>query len=206
MTTVTKKTRIHNTPQIEIKEDFIVQAPGHLIDTAIANKLTGVEWSLWMYLMRLNPFADCTSDGEPIYKDIPSPSDLAIILGRDRKTIERAAKHLEKLGLCKCPWEFQQQSKVEDEVRNRLHQQLGGLIEVTTPAGRIDLLTDSEIIEVKMVQDWKAAMGQVLAYGGFYPSHQKRIHLFGKLGNALASAESICQELNIFVTFEEHPN
>lgn len=101
MNNVTKKTRNHNTPKIEIKEDFVVQAPGHLIDIAIANKLTSVEWSLWMYLMRVNPFADCTSDGEPIYKDVPSPTDLAVVLGRDRKTIERAGRRLNDLGLYK---------------------------------------------------------------------------------------------------------
>lgn len=93
--------RVHAKPQVTIHQDFVVQTPGHLIDIAIAHKLTSVEWSLWMYLMRVNPFADFTSDNEPIYRDVPSPSELAIILGRDRKTIERAGRRLNELGLYK---------------------------------------------------------------------------------------------------------
>lgn len=101
MHNIKTKKRVHARPQIAIKRDFIVQTPGHLIDTAIANKLTSVEWSLWMYLMRINPFADVAADGEPVYRDIPSPAELALILGRDSKTIERAATRLEGLGLYK---------------------------------------------------------------------------------------------------------
>lgn len=69
-----------------------------------------------------------------------------------------------------------------------------------------DLLTQTEIIEVKHLSEWKSAMGQILAYSGFYPEHHKRIHLFGKNDEtviATATAMAICLELNIVVTFEE---
>ncbi len=91
--------RVHAQPQVAIKNDFVVQIPGALVDVAIVNKLTAAEWSLWLYLQRINPFADFTKDNEPIYRDIPSPSKLAVILGRDRKTIERAGQRLNELGL-----------------------------------------------------------------------------------------------------------
>ncbi|MDJ0719082.1 MAG: hypothetical protein QNJ54_33460 [Prochloraceae cyanobacterium] len=68
---------------------------------------------------------------------------------------------------------------VEYQIRDRLHQQSGGLKEVATPAGRIDLLTNTEIIEIKRIGDWKAALGQILVYSAYYPEHQKRLHLFG---------------------------
>lgn len=57
--------------------------------------------------------------------------------------------------------------RVEHQIRARLQYQLGGLTEVLTPAGRIDLLTETEIIEVKHLSEWKSAMGQVMAYSGF---------------------------------------
>ncbi len=91
--------RIHAQPQLDINNDFVVQIPGALVDAAIANKLTAAEWSLWFYLQRITPFADFTRDGEPIYRSVPSPTNLAVILGRDRKTIERAGQRLNKLGL-----------------------------------------------------------------------------------------------------------
>jgi hypothetical protein len=50
--------------------------------------------------------------------------------------------------------------------------------EVTTPVGKIDLLTHDKIIEIKTASDWKHAIGQVLCYGVFYPSHEKWIYLF----------------------------
>jgi hypothetical protein len=62
---------------------------------------------------------------------------------------------------------------------NKLKKELGGETEVATPAGFIDLLTSEQIIEVKEVRGWKCAIGQVEIYGDYYPSHQKRIHLFG---------------------------
>lgn len=94
-----KQRRVHAQPQVAINNDFVVQIPGALVDAAIINKLTAAEWSLWLYLQRLNPFADFTKDNEPIYRSIPSPAQLAIVLGRDRKTIERAGHRLNELGL-----------------------------------------------------------------------------------------------------------
>jgi hypothetical protein len=60
-----------------------------------------------------------------------------------------------------------------------------------------------EIIEVKRVKNWKAALGQVLAYGYFYPSHQKRIHLFGKAHSvSVKHISSICQQYRVRVTWD----
>ena len=60
----------------------------------------------------------------------------------------------------------------------KLHDQLGGKIEVETESGFIDLLTDTEIIEIKKGKNWKQAIGQILIYSSYYPKHTKRIHLF----------------------------
>ncbi|MGL5925123.1 hypothetical protein [Chroococcidiopsis sp.] len=95
--------------------------------------------------------------------------------------------------------------RVEQQIRDYLHAQLGGLVEVATPSGRIDLLTKTEIIEVKRINEWKSALGQILIYSAFYPQHQKRLHLFGTAREleALADIEAAVISFEIKVTGEE---
>jgi len=50
--------------------------------------------------------------------------------------------------------------------------------EVETPVGRIDLLTSNKIIEIKTASNWKNAIGQILCYGVFFPSHERWLYLF----------------------------
>lgn len=94
---------------------------------------------------------------------------------------------------------------IEKKIRDHLKADLGGLSEVSTPACRIDLLTNTEIIEVKNLKDWKAALGQILVYSAFYREHQKRIHLFGSHTELekLSDVESACLSFGIKVTGEE---
>ena len=66
----------------------------------------------------------------------------------------------------------------EKEIKLRLQKELNGKIEVETESGFIDLLTDTEIIEIKIGKQWKHAVGQILIYSFEYPTHKKRIHLF----------------------------
>ncbi len=94
-------------------------------------------------------------------------------------------------------------SDAERRIRDRLNAEVGGQVEVTTAVGRIDLLTSSEVIEIKNIDNWKEGLGQILAYAAFFPSHNKRIHLFGKLDLAkLALAQATCSEFGVAVTFE----
>ena len=48
--------------------------------------------------------------------------------------------------------------------RDKLASQLQGKTEVKTPVGRIDILTKTQLIEVKRVSGWKSAIGQVKSY------------------------------------------
>jgi hypothetical protein len=66
----------------------------------------------------------------------------------------------------------------ELNIVDKMNIDLNGQREVITSCGRIDILTKEQIIEVKEYKGWKAALGQILVYGNFYPEHQKRIHLF----------------------------
>ncbi|WP_052672455.1 MarR family transcriptional regulator [Aliterella atlantica] len=161
------------------------------IDIAIDSKLTAAEWRLWLYLEKVKPSKHTSKE-------------LAKRLGTSPCTIEKAIDRLAELGLCEPPNRIQH-TYIEKAVRDRLHAQLGGLVEVATPAGRIDLLTNSEITEVKAIKDWKAALGQILVYSSFYPQHQKRLHLFGTAREleALVNIEAAIISFGIRVTGEE---
>jgi hypothetical protein len=91
----------------------------------------------------------------------------------------------------------------ERDVRDRLQSQLGGVAEAYTKYGLIDLLTETELIEVKAVDRWKDAIGHIVAKSEKYPTHKKRLHLFGPEAPILEHIESICDRLNIQVTYEK---
>lgn len=94
-------------------------------------------------------------------------------------------------------------SKPESYYRDKLAKSLGGQTEVTIPGGRIDVLTSTEIIEVKHIKKWREALGQILDYGQYYPNHQMRIHLFGEVSKTNVSAiKRTCQKHGIVVTWE----
>lgn len=91
----------------------------------------------------------------------------------------------------------------ESDYSNALAKELNGKREVRTLAGNIDVLTSSQIIEVKEIKSWKEALGQVLVYGHYYPSHQKRIHLYGETQESfLEMINSHCAKFNVTVTWE----
>ena len=56
----------------------------------------------------------------------------------------------------------------ENEIQLKLQEKLGGKIEVYTEFGYIDLLTDNDLIEIKLGKNWKHGVGQLLAYNEFF--------------------------------------
>lgn len=95
--------------------------------------------------------------------------------------------------------------QTEKVVRDRLAKTIpGSQIEVLTESGRIDILTPSEVIEVKQVRRYKHAMGQVASYNYYYPRHTQRIHLYGRVSSKqrkLIIQE--CARVQILVTFAD---
>lgn len=66
----------------------------------------------------------------------------------------------------------------EKYVRDQLAAMVTGQIEYVLPTGdRIDVLTDTAIFEVKPPEQYKAAIGQLLVYGQFFPEHVKILYL-----------------------------
>lgn len=91
----------------------------------------------------------------------------------------------------------------EVDYSDKLASELNGKREAVTLAGNIDVLTATEVIEVKVVKAWKCALGQVLVYGSYYPSHKKRIHLFGETQELfLKMIKSHCSRFKVIVTWE----
>lgn len=75
--------------------------------------------------------------------------------------------------------------------------------EVWTPAGKIDILTPSLLIEVKIWGQWKQAIGQVICYGTYYPDRQKHIHFFGHCSRETKFEVQIeCQKHGINISWE----
>ena len=91
----------------------------------------------------------------------------------------------------------------EKTIRDRLALELNGRIEVKTDVGYIDVLTSTKIIEIKQGNDWKAAIGQIISYGSYFPDRKKRIHLFGDMAKgSFDKILKMCKENNIRLTYE----
>jgi hypothetical protein len=92
----------------------------------------------------------------------------------------------------------------EHEVQQKLCTLWGGEKEVSTPSGRIDLLTSTEVIEIKHVSCWKGGIGQLLCYQRYYPSLSMRLHVFGSASfNLLPHIEMECKRFNIALSWEQ---
>ncbi len=160
-------------------------------------KLTAAEWRIWSYLIEIDTWDN--SDRDLDHLDIIDECDCS------KATFYRAIAKLQEIELLPQWLDIKNYNNVEQKICARLKDSLGGLTEVSTPAGRIDLLTDDEIIEVKRIDRWKAALGQILVYSGFYPHHRKRLHLFGRRDELtkVADIEAACMAFAVKVTAEE---
>lgn len=66
----------------------------------------------------------------------------------------------------------------EHDVQRKLERELSGKHE-SCPAGVPDLVTSTELIEIKVWKNWKNAMGQLIAYHEYFPDKNMRAHFFG---------------------------
>jgi hypothetical protein len=98
---------------------------------------------------------------------------------------------------------IKRRSHPERDVRDRLQAQLGGKVEAYTKFGLIDLLTETELIEIKIAHRWKDAIGHILAKSYKYPTHKKRLHLFGPEEPIMETIENACNPWDISVSFEK---
>ena len=70
-------------------------------------------------------------------------------------------------------------------------------------SGYVDIVTPSEVIEVKRAQMWKGGMGQVLAYSRDFPGLSPRLHLFGgRCDEHFGLAHTTCLMFGVTLTAE----
>lgn len=187
--------------QTKIKGKFYPLQHGEWLSSI--NQLTHSELKVLYYVRSLDPY----SNGINL-----TPAQIARDLSTEkhkmhRSTVGRAIRRLEEKGFIEPGIYLSQvsQRNLEAEITDSLQKRLGGLTEVSIPSGRIDLLTENEIIEVKRINDWKTTLGQILVYSGFYPEHRKRIHLFGRHSELekIPDIEAACLAFDVNVTAEE---
>ena len=162
------------------------------IETLVENKLDGTSYRTFLVLqkairMRVQLSAD----------EIMQQASIS------RSAYSNAINKLADLNLLPDWCSIKRKKHPERDVRDRLQSQLGGVAEAYTKYGLIDLLTETELIEVKAVDRWKDAIGHIVAKSEKYPTHKKRLHLFGPEAPILEHIESICDRLNIQVTYEK---
>jgi hypothetical protein len=89
----------------------------------------------------------------------------------------------------------------EKEIQMMLKDKLNAEIEVKTPVGYIDIVSDSHIIEIKRVSLWKSALGQILCYAIYFPEKKKQIYLFGESKVEKQVILTACEKYDIEVIF-----
>jgi Zn-finger nucleic acid-binding protein len=91
----------------------------------------------------------------------------------------------------------------EHEIQKKLQEETKGHIQ-HCPIGAIDILTETQIIEIKVWSDYFKAIGQILLYATFYPEKQKRMHFFGAKPKQeiITAIETLCEQQNILLTYE----
>lgn len=88
----------------------------------------------------------------------------------------------------------------EKQIQTMLQKQLGGSIETKTISEKIDLLTETQLIEIKEYSNWKCAIGQLIAYSMEYPDKDKIMYLFDVPDNNIMDhIKLICKDINITV-------
>jgi hypothetical protein len=88
----------------------------------------------------------------------------------------------------------------EKEIQARLKRELNAEIEVETPVGFIDIVSEDKIIEIKEISKWKHAVGQILCYAN-YIKKTKEIYLFGESDIDRQIIEDNCRRFDISVVF-----
>jgi hypothetical protein len=161
------------------------------IDTLMDKRLDGSSYRVYLVLQKA------------IRLRMPLTADeIMLRSGISRSAYTTAVTKLDELELLPDWCKIQRKNHPERVVRDRLQAQLGGKVEAYTKFGLIDLLTETELIEIKVVNRWKDAIGHILAKSEKYPNHQKRLHLFGHQEPILDNIQEVCDRLKIRVTFE----
>jgi hypothetical protein len=165
--------------------------PESIINLLQKSKFSADGYRLYLYLEMLS-----------LQAETPTIDHICETLNISLSTFKKWLPKVHTWSRCADWIQLRTRQGTEFEIQCRMHQELGGDIEVHTIAGRIDLVTATEVIEIKKINHWKDAFGEVMTKGQFFPQHQKRIHLFGLSDKLMATIVPMCAIANITVTFE----
>ena len=87
-------------------------------------------------------------------------------------------KYWNTMGNCIINYPSENNDSEEEKWRDKIASEENGQIEIKEERGIIDVLTDTKVIEVKKVENWKHALGQVIAYS-VDTKKEPWIYLFG---------------------------
>ncbi|MDR8727417.1 hypothetical protein [Burkholderia pseudomultivorans] len=126
--------------------------------------------------------------------------------GLDSKTRHKRGYYYATPAVAKRYFEYVPQGRMlECAVRDMLSlSNPDGYAEVHTPAGFVDLLLPSAVVEVKSFIRWKHALGQVLAYSTYYPHHARVIHLYvhGDRKPRLDPQLRVCSQFDVQIKYQ----
>jgi hypothetical protein len=166
--------------------------PGEIIKLLQKSKFSADGYRLYLHLEMLS-----------LQEQTPTIDHICTTLNISLSTFKKWLPKVHEWSRCADWIQLRTRQGTEFEIQCRMHQELGGDIEVHTIAGRIDLVTTTEVIEIKKINHWKDAFGEVIAKGQFFPKHQKRIHLFGTSDRLMKVIIPTCAVENVTVTFEQ---
>lgn len=174
--------------EVEDRSSGLDIKPSKVVDANSPNPVWRrlIPESIWVsWLIRDNP--DCLFSLQRL--GIVQTDSLQSSLIKAKATARRATTRVTK--------------QVEAQVQADLAACLeGAKTEVSTPVGRIDILTEYEVIEVKRYASWKHALGQAIAYSVFYPQKHPRIHLVGRVNKEeRMTIEYVCNKVGVAVSF-----
>jgi hypothetical protein len=90
---------------------------------------------------------------------------------------------------------------LEKYIQRKLNNEIyHGIEEVSNIHGRIDILTPTDIVEVKEIAKYKHGVGQLLAYSTLYPNRTLILYVFGtpdEIGRYQNPCISYCSNYNI---------
>lgn len=155
-------------------------------------KIDASTYRLYFYLQKASHL-----QLKPKTREVLMDNNLSLSTLRSGNRTIRALKIMPGLGKTK------RRNQIEWEVRDRLQSRIGGQTEASNPWGLIDLLTDTEIIEIKVINQWKEAFGHLLPKSEALPQRQKRLHLFGHVDTNLERIIEYCSKHDVLVTFEK---
>jgi hypothetical protein len=154
-------------------------------------KFTGAGYRLYFYLEMMH-----LQNAQPSMEQICADLNIA------PSTFKKWLPQVHTWSHCADWLQLKHRSGHEYPIQLRLHAELGGKMEAFTPIGPVDLVTSTEVIEIKRIEDWKEALGQVMAKAQSFPELSMRIHLFGESSKILKKITKHCQFLDVTVTFE----